>query len=93
MWSKLVSIISSLQSGSLKRILGGAGIYLASSAMFITAFGAAVNTLRSSVSGISGDVLALAHLAGFDVAMTIVLSAVVTRLSLNSSKLVLRKSS
>ncbi|MDU3123868.1 MAG: DUF2523 family protein, partial [Acinetobacter baumannii] len=53
----------------------------------------AVNTLRSSVSGISGDVLALAHLAGFDVAMTIVLSAVVTRLSLNSSKLVLRKSS
>jgi len=92
MWSKLVSIITSLQSGSLKRIMSGAGVYLASSAIFITAFGTAVNTLKSSVSGISGDVLALAHLAGFDVAMTIVLSAVVTRLTLNSSKLVLRKS-
>lgn len=92
MWSKLISIITSLQSGSLKRIMSGAGVYLASSAIFITAFGTAVNTLKSSVSGISGDVLALAHLAGFDVAMTIVLSAVVTRLTLNSSKLVLRKS-
>lgn len=91
MWSKLVDIFTSLQKGSLKNVLGGAGIMLASSAIFMTAFAAAVNSFRNSLGGVSADVLALAHLAGFDLAMSIILGAIVTRLSLNSSKLMLKK--
>lgn len=91
MWSKLVDIFTSLQKGQLKNMLTGAGIMLTSSAIFMTAFAAAVNQFRNSLNGVSGDALALAHLAGFDIAMSIILSAIVTRLSLNSSKLMLKK--
>lgn len=91
MWSKLVDIFTSLQKGTLKNVLSGAGIMLTSSVMFMTAFSAAVTTFKNTLNGVGGDVLALAHLAGFDLAMSIILSAVVTRLSLSSSKLMLKK--
>ncbi|MGA4854244.1 DUF2523 family protein [Acinetobacter haemolyticus] len=91
MWSKLAALFTSLQKGLLKNILLGAGLMLTTSGIFMTAFGAAVNSLRNSLGGVSADVLALAHLAGFDLAMSIILGAIVTRLGLSSSKLMLRK--
>ena len=47
--------------------------------------------LKNSVNSVSADVLGLAHLAGFDVAMSLILGAIVTRLTLNSQKLMLKK--
>lgn len=93
MWSKLVAIFTSLQKGTLKNVLGGAGLMLTSSALFMGAFTTALNQFKNSLNGISGDILAIAHIAGFDVAMSIILGAAVTRLSLNQSKIMLRKKS
>ena len=91
MWSKLVTVINSLQKGSLKNMLSGAGLMLGTNAIFLTAFQTAVNQLKNTVNSVSADVLALAHLAGFDIAMSLILGAIVTRLTLNSSKLALKK--
>ncbi|AWA47940.1 DUF2523 domain-containing protein [Acinetobacter junii] len=91
MWSKLADLFTSLQKGALKNILTGAGLMLTSSTLVFTAFAAAVNALRNSLSGVSADVLSLAHLTGFDVAISLVLGALVTRLTLNSTKLALKK--
>lgn len=91
MWSKLSDLFTSLQKGSLKNVLTGAGLMLGSNAIFLTAFSTAVNALKNSVNSVSADVLGLAHLAGFDVAMSLILGAIVTRLTLNSQKLMLKK--
>ena len=91
MWSKLSDLLTSLQKGTLKNVLTGAGLMLGSNAIVLTAFSTAVNTLKNSVNSASADVLGLAHLAGFDVAMSLILGALVTRLTLNSQKLMLKK--
>lgn len=91
MWSKLADLFTSLQKGTLKNVLTGAGLMLGTNAIFLTTFSAAVNVLKNSVNSVSADVLSLAHIAGFDIAMSLILGAIVTRLTMNSSKLVLRK--
>ena len=50
---------------------------LASSALVFTAFAAAVNALRNNLNSVNADVLSLAHLAGFDIAISLVLGALV----------------
>lgn len=91
MWSKLVDILTSLQKGTLKNVLTGAGVMLGSNIIFLSAFSAAVASLQNSVYAVSADVLSLAGLAGFDIAISTILAATVTRLTLNSQKLMLRK--
>jgi hypothetical protein len=91
MWSKLSDLFTSLQKGTLKNVLTGAGLMLGTNAIFLTAFATAVNVLKNSVGSVSADVLSLAHLAGFDWAMSLILGSIVTRLTLNSSKLALKK--
>lgn len=91
MWSKLAALFTSLQKGALKNILTGAGVMLGSNVILMSTFSAAFNVLQGSIGSVSGDVLGLAHLAGFDIAMSLVLGAIVTRLTLNSSKLALKK--
>ncbi len=92
MWSKLVSILNSLSKGTLKNVLTGAGLMLTTNIVVFSTFQTAVNVLKNSVNSISADVLGLAHLAGFDVAMSLILGALVTRMTMNSSKLILKKS-
>ncbi|MDO6642362.1 DUF2523 family protein [Acinetobacter guillouiae] len=93
MWSKLVDILNSMQKGTLKNVLSGAGLMLGTNAIFLTTFSVAVNTLKNSTGSISSDVLGLAHLSGFDIAMSLILGAIVTRLTLNSQNLALKKAS
>ena len=91
MWSKLSDLFTSLQKGFLKNVLSGAGVMLTSATLVFTAFDTAVSVLRNNLNSVSADVLSLAHLAGFDVAISLVLGALVTRLTLNSTKLALKK--
>lgn len=91
MWSKAGQLFDSAQKGMLKNVLTGAGVMLASSAIFMTAFTAVLNSFKSTLGSVSSDIMSIAHVAGFDVAMTILLSACVTRLTLNQSKLMLKK--
>lgn len=92
MWSKLVSILNSLSRGTLKNILTGAGLMLTTNIVVFSTFQTAVSTLRNSINSVSVEVLALAHLAGFDIAMSLILGAIVTRMTMSSSKLILKKS-
>ena len=81
----------SLLFKTLKNVLTGAGVMLTTNVLVLTSFGAAVNALRGSFNSVSADVLSLASLTGIDIGMSLILGAVVTRFTLNSSKLVLKK--
>ncbi|OEY93803.1 hypothetical protein BJD20_20030 [Acinetobacter proteolyticus] len=85
------SLITSLQKGTLKNVLTGAGIGLATSSVSYLAFQQAVNAVKSQAYGLGGDIIAILHIAGFDVFFSTILAAIVTSLSLNASKLSLTK--
>lgn len=87
----LSKVIESGTKGGLKNILMGAGLTLASNAVFLTIVNRYIATLQNQVGGLSADLSGLIHLSGFDVAMSIVLSAVVTRLTISPPKLSLMK--
>lgn len=87
----LASIIQSVQKGTLKNILTGAGIGLTTSSISYLAFQQAVNAVQTQAYGLGGDIIAILHLAGFDVFFSTILAAIVTSLSLNASKLSLTK--
>jgi hypothetical protein len=90
-WGKLSALFTSFQRGALKNVLSGAGVMLTTSALFMTALSTAMYNLQNSVSGISGDIAGLLHLSGFDTFISIILAAVVTRMTLNQGKLSLKK--
>lgn len=87
----LSSLLQDLQKGALKNILTGAGVALTTSSISYLAFQQAVNAVQSQAYGIPGDLIALLHLAGFDIFFSTVLAAIVTRLSLNAGNLALKK--
>lgn len=91
----LSSIISktldSASSGFLKKFLTGAGLSLASTAGVTVVINQYINNLQATTSGVSAELLAILHLSGIDFAISIILSAVVTRVALNSAGLTLTK--
>lgn len=87
----LISLFKGLQKGWLKDVLTGAGLTLGSAAVSLAAFNTAVAKLRSSVSQVPSDLLALMHLMGIDIAMSIIIGAIVTRYTMQSGKLILQK--
>ncbi|MCU4597193.1 DUF2523 domain-containing protein [Acinetobacter radioresistens] len=87
----LSSLLQDLQKGALKNILTGAGVALTTSSISYLAFQQAVNAVQQQSYGIPGDLIAILHLAGFDIFFSTVLAAIVTRLSLNAGNLALKK--
>lgn len=92
MWKILAGLLISSQKGFLKNLLVGAGLMLVTSAAMMAAFSVAVSNLKSSYGSISSNVLGIAHIAGIDVAISIILGAIVTRIGLSASKLSIQKS-
>lgn len=90
-WSKLSGLFESSQKGFLKTVLMGAGVSLTTAAVSMTAFNVAYQAFKHSIDSIPANLLALAHLSGFDIAITIILTAVVTRMTLNASNLTLTR--
>lgn len=93
MWGTLVRLLTSLSRGLLRNVLTGAGVMLGSYAVIMVAYNSAVNAVHNSMGGIPSDVLALISLAGFDTSMSIILSAIATRVALNQDKLFLKRGS
>lgn len=87
----LASILKSVNKGFLKNVLEGAGLTLVSSGSLLVIFNQMLTTFKSNLNSVSADILALAHLAGFDVFFSLVLGAYVTRMVQNSGSLTLRK--
>lgn len=88
---RLTDIFASLTKGSLKNILGGAGLTLATAGITLTALNTAVSQFKSNIGHAGVQVLQLAHLAGFDVAISLILGAIMTRYTQKSANLVLKK--
>ena len=87
----LISLFKGLQKGLLKDVLVGAGLTLGSSAVSLTALNVAVGHLKNNLNSISGTILNLMALSGIDVAMSLILGAIVTRHTLQAGKLGLQK--
>lgn len=83
--------LDSAQSGFLKNVLTGAGLTLASTAGVMTLLNQYIGTIKSGTSSFSYELLALMHLSGFDYALSIVLSALVSRATMNTAGLTLSR--
>ena len=87
----LISLFKGLQKGWLKDVLTGAGLTLGTSAVTLTALNTVVSKLRSDLNSVSSDLLMLMHLMGIDIAMSIIIGAIVTRYTMQATKLTLQK--
>ena len=91
MRSWLATLLKNLFGESIARALGGAGLSLATAALLLPAITTGLNLAASAVGGMTGNILNVALLFGFGEAMTIVGTAMLTRVALNSGKLGLKK--
>ena len=87
----LAALLKSLNKGWLKSVLSGAGLTLGTAAASMIIINQLIEKFKNSVSTVPADVLGLAHIAGFDYAVSIILGAIVTAALAESGKLSLRK--
>lgn len=87
----LIDLMKSANKGWLKDVLTGAGLTLGTSAITLTALNTAISTFKNQLGQVSADILGLAHIAGFDYAMSIILGAIVARQIQSAGKLSLQK--
>lgn len=87
----MISLFKGLQKGWLKDVLLGAGLTLGSSGIVLSALNTAVNKLKADLNSVSAGLLNLMSLMGIDVAMSIILGAIVARHTMQASKLTLQR--
>lgn len=91
MGNLLAKILDSFAKGFLGKMLAGAGLTLASTAVMTTLVNQYISTLKNQTAGISVDMLAILHLSGLDFALSVILSAIVARMTMNATNLTLKK--
>lgn len=89
--SGLAGLLKAVNKGWLKDMLTGAGLTLATSGATLIIFGQMVNVFKSNVNTVPSDILALAHIAGFDIFFSLIFGAYVTKFTMNAGALSLRK--
>ena len=89
--SSLAALLKSVNKGWLKDILTGAGLTLGTAGVSMILINQVIDNFKNNVNGVPADVLALAHMAGFDYAISIVLGAIVARAAQGAANLSLRK--
>lgn len=93
MFSILANMLKGINKGWLKQMLLGAGLTLGAAAGSMTFINQLIGMFRSNASSIPADILGLAHVAGFDYAISIILGAIVASVAMNAGSLSLRKMS
>jgi len=89
---KLLYMVGTLLlSGGFKTILVGAGLGLATSQFVLALTNRYISSALNGVSGIGGSMVAFLGLSGADVAISIIIGAVVARATINSLKISLVK--
>lgn len=78
-----------LLSGAIRTMLTGAGLTLATASISTVILKKLIDDLREEISGMPDLALALIDLAGIDVAISLMLSAVLTRNAITSAKVFL----
>ena len=91
MFSILANLLKGVNKGWLKTMLLGAGLTLGAAAGSMTFINQLINMFKSNANSIPADILSLAHVAGFDYAISIILGAIVASVAMNAGKLALRK--
>lgn len=87
----LISIVTWLCGSLVSRLLIGAGLGLGVSAFMINFLNYYINGATQQLSGGSATVLAFIGLSGVDKGLSIILGALVTRVTLSSMKIGLIK--
>ena len=89
---KLLFVVGQVLLGSaLKRLLIGAGLGLASSQIIISIVRNFINDGISGISSGGGVVMSFLGLSGCDVALSVLIGAVIARATINSMGLTLKK--
>lgn len=91
MGSLLAGLLKNLNKGWLKEMLLGAGLTLGAAAGSMIFINQLINMFKSNANSIPADILSLAHIAGFDYAISIILGAIVASVAKNAGSLTLRK--
>lgn len=86
----LAALLQKLFGGALNRILVGAGLGLASGAIVLNVINFYIGKITSQ-AGALGSMAGILHLAGVDVAISIIIGAVVVRATISATKLSLIK--
>lgn len=89
--NSLAGLLKSLDKGWLKNVLSGAGLSLGTAGLSMIFINQFIDKFRTGVNSIPFDVLSLAHIAGFDYAISIILGAIVAVAVQGAGKLSLRK--
>lgn len=89
--NSLAALLKSVDRGWLKNILGGAGLALGSAGLSMIFISQFIERFRSNVNSIPHDVLSIAHIAGFDYGISIVLGAIVAKAAQGAGNLTLRQ--
>lgn len=91
MRSWLSGLLKNLFGDSIARVLGGAGLSLVSAAVMIPLVTTLLNQAASAIGGVPGDLLSMIGLFGFGEAMSIIGSAMLTRLAIQSTSVGIKK--
>lgn len=89
--SSLATLLKLLNKGWLKTVLSGAGLTLGTAGASMFLISQFIDRFRDGVNTIPYDVLSLAHIAGFDYAISIILGAIVAAAMQGAANLSLRK--
>lgn len=86
----LTAILGGFAGSLVKKLLVGAGLGVATGAIVLTVVNYYVRKVQQQ-AGLIGDMAGIAHIAGLDVAMSIIIGSIVVRASLQSMKVFIVK--
>lgn len=87
----LAKVLESRESGLLKNLLAGAGLTFASTAVITSSINAYVSHIKYDIGSLPHEMLSLMGLSQIDYALSVILSAIVSRAAMNSSGIFLSK--
>ena len=87
----LVTLLTSLLGSAAARVLTGAGLGLVTFAGLTPVVLSALNLLRDKVGGMTGEIAQLCLLSGIGVGLSMIGSAIMTRVAIEAGKVALKK--
>lgn len=87
MWALLARFVEWAIKGSVKTAMLGAGLGLASATLSMTYIRSYLNQVQSYGNSMQADSLALLALSGGDIALSMIIGAIITRITISATKL------
>lgn len=91
MWRILIIVGEFLLKGAVKTILLGAGLAIISTAGSLVAINIFISKLQAQANSMPADTVAFLAMSGFPTAFSMVIGAVVFRLTINASLKLVKK--